>query len=1109
MRRTFLLAIAALATMAGWSIAADDAEKLPANATVLKIETKPATIALSDPFAYAQLNVTAHLQSGDMVDVTRLAKVTAPAAVKVSASGQVRPMADGKGELTVSFNGQTAKVPVAVANQTVAPKVSFVRDVQPVLSKLGCNAGTCHGSAQGKNGFKLSLRGYDPIFDHRSLTDDLEGRRFNRAAPDRSLMLMKPAGTVPHVGGVVWQPGDPTYDLVKAWIADGVKLDLTAPKVASIELFPKNPSLPVIGMKQQFSIIATYTDGKTRDVSAETFIESSNTEVATIDKSGLTTSIRRGETTMLARYEGAYAASTVVVMGDRSSFVWMPQPVYSPLDQLVDAKLQKMKIQLSGLCDDSEFIRRVTIDITGLPPSSDEVRAFLADAKPSKDKREALIDKLVGSDAYIEQWTNKWADMMQVNRKFLGDNGATALRKWIRDAVAKNMPYDKFAHEILTAQGSNLDNPPAAYFKTLRDPDAVMENTTQLFLAIRFNCNKCHDHPFEKWTQDQYYQIGAYFAQITRREDPKYKGQRIGGTAVEGATPLVEIIEDAKTGDVKHARTNLVAPPKFPFTHAEDVKAEGSRRAQMAKWITSAKNPYFARSYVNRVWSYMLGVGIIEPVDDIRAGNPATNPELLEKLTDDFVKSNFDVQKLIKTICKTRTYQLSIVSNKWNKDDETNFSHAIARRLPAEALYDAVYKTTGSVTRLPGMPVGARAAQLLDSNIELPGGFLDLLGKPVRESACECERSSGMMLGPILAFVSGPVVGDAVHDPNNHIAKYTMKEKDDAKVVEEVYLSVLNRHPTKAEIETGVVAMRSAGPDHLLLIADHRKKAEAFEAYKKTIDDKQKTWETSLRDQKSPTWTVLDPSKFTAKSGATFAKQPDMSLLVSGKTDTVELYTIVADTKLATITGVRLEVLPDPSLPAKGPGRAANGNFVLQEFKATHKSLAKADEKAKPVKFANAQATFAQDTFPIQNAIDNNPATGWAIAAQFGVAHTAVFPIQGAVAAKEGTQLTFTLDQHFGTSHNIGKFRLSVTSDKGIRLSSPVPADLSAMLEIAPEKRTPAQVAEVRNRYLAQDNEYKLLAVDAAKVPPSDARILGAQDLTWALLNSPAFLFNH
>ena len=351
MRRTFLLAIAALATMAGWSIAADDAEKLPANATVLKIETKPATIALGDPFAYAQLNVTAHLQSGDMVDVTRLAKVTAPAAVKVSASGQVRPVSDGKGELTVSFNGQTAKVPVAVANQTVAPNVSFVRDVQPVLSKLGCNAGTCHGSAQGKNGFKLSLRGYDPIFDHRSLTDDLEGRRFNRAAPDRSLMLMKPAGTVPHVGGVVWQPGDPTYDLDKAWIADGVKLDLTAPKVASIELFPKNPSLPVIGMKQQFSIIATYTDGKTRDVSAETFIESSNTEVATIDKSGLTTSIRRGETTMLARYEGAYAASTVVVMGDRSSFVWMPQPVYSPLDQLVDAKLQKMKIQLSGLCD--------------------------------------------------------------------------------------------------------------------------------------------------------------------------------------------------------------------------------------------------------------------------------------------------------------------------------------------------------------------------------------------------------------------------------------------------------------------------------------------------------------------------------------------------------------------------------------------------------------------------------------------------------------------------------------------------------------------------------------------------------------------------------------
>jgi hypothetical protein len=1187
MRLALSLLVLALASQ----VAPAAEEALPPNARILRLETRPTAIELTTPFAYSQLLVTAHLDGGTTADVTRLVEFDAPSVVKVSPAGLIRPAADGKGDLTVSLPGVSAKVLVTVSGQKTVPPVSFVRDVQPVLSKLGCNAGTCHGAAQGKNGFKLSLRGYDPLFDHRSLTDDEEARRFNRAAPERSLMLMKPAGAVPHVGGVVWNPGDPNYELAKTWIAQGVKLDLATTRVASIEVFPKNPTVQAIGGKQQFAVIATYADGKKRDVSAEAFIESSNTEVATVDKTGLMTSVRRGESTMLARYEGAYAASTVIVMGDRSGYQWSAPPQFNWIDELVDKKLQRIKVKPSELCDDAEFIRRVSIDLTGLPPSADEVRAFLADKRPTREKRDALIDKLVGSDAYVEHWTNKWGDLLQVNRKFLGDPGATALRKWIKDAVAENMPYDEFCYAILTASGSNVANPPAAYYKVLRDPDAVMENTTQLFLAVRFNCNKCHDHPFEKWTQDQYYQLAAYFAQITRKEDPKYKGQRIGGTAVEGAKPLVEDIEDTKSGEVTHVRTGQVAAPKFPYTYAsaEAPKAVLPRRVQVAKWITSPANPYFAKSYVNRVWSYLLGVGIIEPVDDIRAGNPPTNPELLDRLTKEFVDSEFDVQALVGTICKSRTYQLSIAANQWNKDDDINYAKALPRRLPAEVLYDAIHKATGSTTRLPGVAPGTRAAQLLDSNVELPGGFLELLGKPVRESACECERSNNMMLGPVLAFVSGPVVGDAVHDQSNHIAQITLKEKDDAKVVEEIYLSILNRRPNSTEVSAGVKALEADREDHAKQMADFWTKVAAFEAYKKTIDGKQAAWEAGLHQLKPTDWVVLTPTKAESKAGPTPAAatkaakleiQKDGSVLVSGPLETVDVYTLTTEAKLpGTITAIRLEALADAKLPGKGPGRSQNGNFVLNEFRVSQQPLPpletsraavkksdekskaedkdkkpadkpkaadsekkpadkpKADdkdkkpeakekttadakdkdkkpepkpaEKPKAVKLTGAQATFAQDGFPPQNAIDNNPATGWAIVPQVGMTQAAMFRFQAPVKADEGVMLTVVLDQRYGGGHNLGKFRLSVTTDKNPKLVSPVSAELAKLLDTPGDERTTAQKADLRNRYLAQDAEYQRLAREAAKVPPADPRVLGAQDLAWALINTPAFLFNH
>jgi hypothetical protein len=895
--RLVVMALAALLLTRG----AQAQEKLPAGAKVVKLEVQPSKVVLPNPYAYSQLLVTAHLASGERLDALRLARVeTVTPLVRISSTGVVRPVSDGDTQLTIRLEDQVVNVPVQIRGQKEKYPVSFVRDVMPTMSRLGCNAGTCHGAQEGKNGFKLSLRGYDPLFDHQALTDDLEGRRFNRAAPDTSLMLLKPSGSVPHVGGALMHPGEPYYELLRAWIAQGVKLDLDSSRVKSLEVLPKNAVIPLPGMKQQMAVYATFTDGRVRDVSVEAFLESSNTEVATVDRQGTVTAVRRGEATMLARYEGAYAAATLVVMGDRSGYQWQPVLAYNYIDTLVYEKLRQVKVLPSSLCSDADFIRRIYLDLTGLPPAPEQVRAFLTDSRPTRIKREELIDKLIGSSDFVEHWTNKWADLLQVNRKFLGEQGAAAYRHFIQKAIISNMPYDKFVHAVLTGSGSNLDNPAASYFKVLREPGPAMENTTQLFLAIRFNCNKCHDHPFERWTQNQYYQMSAYFAQVSRGEDPRYKGKKVGGTAVEGAAPLVEIISDQKTGDVTHVRTGLLTPPAFPYSHSDLATTTAPRREQLAHWIVSRDNPYFARSYVNRLWSYLLGVGIIEPVDDIRAGNPPTNPKLLDALTKDFIDSGFDVRHMLRVICKSRVYQHSVDTNAWNQGDDLNYSHAIARRLPAEVLYDTIHRATGSVSHLPGLAPGSRAAQLLDSNVEVPGGFLDLFGKPPRESACECERSGTMMLGPVLNLINGPVVADAIRDPNNRLSKLVATQKDNAKIVEEIYLAIFCRLPTKTELEAGLKALQEGEADYTELVAEYNRRREALAAHEKAVDSRQGKWEAYLRV--APVWVPVEVTSAVAAKGATLTKQKDGSILAGGKNAGDETYTVMAKTKLTGIT---------------------------------------------------------------------------------------------------------------------------------------------------------------------------------------------------------------
>jgi hypothetical protein len=1104
--------VARLAIAIGLALYATDGlsaqEQLPAGAKVVGLEAQPDAIMLKNPFEYRQLLVSASLENGEKIDVTRLVKAdTTACPITISPRGVVRPTRNGGGELRFALAGQTVNVPVTVTGQKEKYQPSFVRDVMPILSRAGCNAGTCHGAQQGKNGFKLSLRGYDPLFDHQALTDDLEGRRFNRAAPDRSLMLLKPSGGVAHVGGVVIPAGEPYYEIIKSWISDGVKLDLQSPRVTGIEIYPKSAILPLPGSKQQMAVLATYGDGSVRDVSAEAFIESSNTEVATVDKQGLVSAVRRGEATVLARFEGAYTAASLIVMGDRSGFAWKDIPEFNYVDTLVDEKLKQVKVIPSEVCTDAEFLRRVYLDLTGQPPQPADLRAFLADHRPTRIKRDEVIDKLVGSPDYVEFWTNKWADLLQVNRKFLGEKGAQALRSWIRQAVASNMPYDKFVYSILIASGSTLDNPPAAYYKVLREPGPAMENTTQLFLAVRFNCNKCHDHPFERWTQDQYYHLASYFAQVGRKPDPRFKDQKVAGTDVEGATPLVEIISDEAAGEVKHDRTGAIAKPSFPYTYGSLPPANVSRREQLARWVTAKDNPYFAKSYVNRLWSYLLGVGVIEPVDDIRAGNPPSNPKLLDRLSKEFIDGGFNVQEIIRTICRSRVYQQSISTNRWNQDDDLNYSHAMARRLPAEALYDAIHRATGSLTRLTGMSPGLRAVQQLDSKVETPSGFLDAFGRPARESACECERSSNMMLGPVLNLINGPVVADAIKDPENRITKLIAEQKDDAKVVEDLFYSILCRPPTKTELDAGSEALRGGGEEFAQLMAAHEKARAELAAYEKQLPARQAQWEKTIH---LADWTTLAPDEVKSQAGTTLTKLADGSIVASGKNPNPESYTVTARGKLPGITAMRLEVLADTSLPSRGPGRASNGNFVLSEFTA-HATPAGEPAKAKPVRFQRAYADYSQPSYSIEGAIDGNKATGWAIAGQEGKNHVAVFELSEPISFSNGTALTFKLDQLFeGKHHNIGRFRLSATTSKLPIAIDTLPEAVVRAHRVPAEKRTAEQTAEISNYYRSLDTELARLKQELVYHPaPVDKRLMGAQDLAWALINSPAFLFNH
>lgn len=1172
--------------------------RIPAG-EIASLAIEPSELTFSGANQYAQLLVTARLKRGGTADVTRQVMIDAAGLLEVTPRGRVQPVRDGEGTLSVIIGNHTLGLRVSVSDVKKPYIPDYVRDVKPVISRMGCDAGTCHGAKDGKNGFKLSLRGYDPIFDVRAFSDDISARRVNYPSPDDSLMLLKATGAVPHEGQQVTEPHSEYYQIIRDWIASGAKLKDPKPVVKSIEVSPKNPVIQDVGGQQQIRVVATYTDGSKRDVTRESFLESANQDVAIHDDYGLITTLRRGEAPVLARYEGAYAATTLTVMGDRSGFEWREQEAWGDIDKLVAEKWKRMRILPSGLCSDEEFIRRVYLDLTGLPPGPLDLKLFLADKTDSKTKRDEVIDNLIGSPEFVKHWGNKWADMLMVNSKFLGGEGARIYREWIHEEVEKNTPYDEFVRKILTATGSNKDNPPASYFKIHRTPDLLMENTTHLFLATRFNCNKCHDHPFERWTQDQYYEIAAYFAQVSLERDGKNAPkQNIGGTAVEGAKPLYEVAKDLTSGEVTHERTGKITKPAFPYLVKYENPATpeigATRRERLAAWMTSGDNRFFARSYANRIWGYLMGTGVIEPLDDIRAGNPPSNPELLDYLTKQFVEGGFDVRKLIAQVCKSRTYQLSLSTNKWNEDDQINFSHAQARRLPAEVLYDAVYAVTGSAPKIQ--------AKQIDARQDTKSGLLATLGRPTRESACECDRSNDVQLSGVMALLSGPDIADAIADPQNAIAKLVAEHREDEKLITEIYMRVLNRKPRASEIMAVKSSWEQIESDHVAMMAELAEREQQWEpvrlereakrqaaidkalkgvadyqprhdAERKRLEgERQKKIEEARRavseyesglprkveeyadrtriSEIATRWHLLPPTSVRASDKSKVEILPDGSVKGSGGGRVLD-YVVSAETKLGNITGLMIEAVPDLSFNG-GPGLSKDGNMVITELQARWQ---KKGAQEVGITFSDARATFNQKDYDVRRTFDGNldkGNRGWAIhGTNHKLPQRAVYKFRESMIGDQAKGAVLTVGVLCRLkSHPIGRFRIYVTNDPD-PLQFGIPAHVAHALGQEPAKRGDKEArallawvgendADYQDRRwtakgpfpgIPADKKMEELkkAVKDAEVPievdprlirfrkdvemsagqTKNLRLTAAQDLTWALINNPAFLFNH
>lgn len=763
--------------------------------TGLRVE--PAEVKIAGNLDRVQFVVTGTNDSGQKIDVTARAtyEVLTPVLARVSTSGRLIPIESGTGVVRVTHESESVDIPLAVSAAGSSRPVSFTEDVMPALTKAGCNQGACHGAQFGQGSFKLSLLGFAPEQDFPAIVREWNQRRISVVSPGDSLILKKAVSAIPHGGGRRMLVGSPEYELLKTWIESGIPGPVQdEADVTEITVTPHEREYRSDGT-QQLRVVAHYRDGTQRDVTHLARYDSLGTGIATVTRDGYVTVTGQGQTAIMVRYRGRATVSSVVrpfaEVVDLSSFT--PQNF---VDEHVKSRWQKIGLTPSPLCTDAEFIRRAFLASIGTLPAAERVEQFLA----SKDagKRTALVDELLGltgdpkRDIYIEEWsaywTQKWGDLLRNNRDKVGEIGMWAFSSWIRASLRENKSMDQFVREILLAQGSIYQNGQANFYKVSAQPTELAETTAQVFLGIRLECAKCHQHPFESYSQADYYGLAAFFTRVTTKRSSDFGG--FGNDTV---------VKLKTSGSIRHPRTREVIPPTpLGATPLESISARDLRRP-LAEWLTSPKNPLFARNIVNRTWGHLMGTALVEPIDDLRATNPPSNPELLAALAANFVKDGYNLRKLMRAIMVSRVFQLSSTSTDANAADTRFFSHYPTKRLPAEVLLDAVDQVCGTRERFTGVPLGTRAIELPDPNFS--SYFLDTLGRPQRIVSCECERTAEPNLAQVLQLANGELVQRKLTDKEGRLSKLVDSKAADESAFNEFYLVALSRLPTAREVE--------------------------------------------------------------------------------------------------------------------------------------------------------------------------------------------------------------------------------------------------------------------------------------------------------------------
>jgi hypothetical protein len=758
-----------------------------------KLTVYPQTVTLVTKESRQQLLAQAAIDTLQE-DWTRTAQWTSSnaAIAEVDAAGLVTPKGNGEATITATANGQTASVKVAVQNFNSPFTWSFRNHVIPVMSKRTCNQGACHGALAGKNGFKLTLRGYDPELDYDVLTKQSVGRRVLLADPEKSLLLQKASFAIPHGGGRLLKKDSLEYRVILEWIQAGAPAPSEKDiEVTGLEVFPKSAILKP-GAEQQLVVRAKYSDGRTEDVTRWTKFTSNDEGVAQVDDAtGRVKMLGHGEAAITLWYSSKVLYTRLAVPYANQ----VPAEKYSQfskrnyVDNLVLAKLQSLNIEPSPNASDEMFIRRAFLDAAGILPTAEEVENFLADKSPNK--REKLIEAILAKDEFTDYWAYKWSDLMLVSSKKLGPVGMQSFYNWIRDSVKQNKPWNQFATEILTSSGSSRQNGALNYFVLHKDPIDLTENVTQAFLGQRLTCARCHNHPLEKWTQRQYYQMANLFSRV---------GLKNGNVAGE------TIVFPRASGDVNHPRLLRPMPPTPLDGEEMSLDSTADRRAHFAKWLTSPKNSFFARNLVNRVWGNFMGRGLTDPIDDVRATNPASNEELFDALVADFTK-DFDVKRLIRTIMTSQAYQLSSEPNASNQTDNKYYSHYILKRLPAEVLLDSMSQVTGVPTAFDGMPMGTRALQLPD--VLIKSEFLNVFGRPKRIICDAGERSSDPSIAQALHVINGDTLNKKLLAKDGYVSLFLKLGLSDSRMIEQIYLSAFSRYPSDAEKQRATELLRT------------------------------------------------------------------------------------------------------------------------------------------------------------------------------------------------------------------------------------------------------------------------------------------------------------